>query len=122
MAETSEGFDEHRFASLLNMAGPSTALELTQRLEEDLSRISHVLTTAELAADHPTLRAQSHILLAIAGSVGADRLHVLSRRLNDLVSAAEGSRISDLLADIVVELGTLIQKVRLAQTTLKSRS
>ncbi len=121
MAEMSEGFDEQRFASLLAMAGPSCALELTQRLDEDLSRISQALATAEMAADLPALHAQSHVLLAIAGSVGAEKLHLLSRRLNDKMRAADGSRVSELLADIVVDLGALIQRVRLARKTLMPR-
>jgi len=113
-----ESFDEQRFMALLNLAGPQTGLELVMRLDEDLSRVAAALTAAASGPDRQSLREQSHVLLAIAGTVGADGLYVLAERLNRLVRAPEALVASDILAEIGLLLDQLINRVRSARADL----
>jgi hypothetical protein len=110
-----ESFDEPRFLALLNLAGPEMGHELLLRLDEDLSRVAAALVKATAGPDHPALREQSHVLLAISGTVGADGLYVLAERLNRLVRALEPAPVSGVLAEIAVLLDQLIARVRSAQ-------
>ena len=113
-----ESFDDQRFLDLMNIAGPANALELAMRLDEDLSRIAATLVDAAQNLDAPTLRAQSHVLLAISGTVGANQLYLLAERLNRLARGADTGPVTDLLADIRHLLDKLIQRVRVMRANL----
>ncbi len=115
-AEPAVDFDLHRFTALLDLAGPDTAQELTARLDEDLSRVAKALTQAETGLDHQVLRAQSHVLLAIAGTIGANRLYWLSQRLNALARAQDGGAMGDVLTETRANLDKLISRIRLARS------
>ncbi len=117
-----EIFDEQRFAALLDLAGPAHALDLAMRLDEDLSRVSQALTVAAVDLDRPKLRETSHVLLAIAGTVGANRLCDLATRLNARVRGDEGGAFSDLLPEIALWLDDLITRVRRARAALTAPS
>ena len=117
-AEPVQEFDEARFQALLDLAGPATAHELASRLDEDLTVVADALTQAERAADRQQLRAQSHVLLAIAGTIGANRLYHLSKRLNGQVRTPDSAPVAELLGEIHVLLGRLITRVRSARLQL----
>ncbi|UWQ94681.1 response regulator [Rhodobacteraceae bacterium M385] len=74
--------DGYRFEQLLDAAGPEGSAELLQRMEEDLSAVRHALDGGIANVSVTELRAQTHILIAIAGAVGADRLCQLAEVLN----------------------------------------
>lgn len=86
--------DAARFAALLAAAGPDRA-ELLERLASDLAGVLQALDGALAAGDVPEIRAQTHILIAVSGAVGADRLYRLAEVLN---IAAKRRRIADLPA------------------------
>ncbi|NKX44567.1 response regulator [Roseicyclus persicicus] len=87
--------DEARFAALLAVAGPEGAEELLSRLHEDLSATRAALDAGVAAGDIPEIRAQTHILIAISGAVGAERLYRIAEVLN---IAAKRRRTGDLAA------------------------
>ncbi len=117
-AEPVQEFDEARFLALLDLAGPATAHELAARLDEDLTQVAETMIQAELAGDRPQLLAQSHVLLAIAGTIGANRLYLLSERLNAQVRTPASGPQAELLGEIHVLLGRLITRIRLARSQL----
>lgn len=86
--------DHARFDALLEVAGTDRA-ELLERLHADLCAVRHALDTAVAAGDLPEIRAQTHILIAVSGAVGADRLFCLAEVLN---IAAKRRRRADLAA------------------------
>lgn len=86
--------DTARFAALLAAAGADRA-ELLERLGADLGSVLVALDGALVAGDVPEIRAQTHILIAVSGAVGADRLYRLAEVLN---IAAKRRRIADLPA------------------------
>ena len=102
-------FDEQKFAALLDLAGQDTAMELTQRLDEDLTNLDVAMKTT---VDPVTLHAQSHILLSIAGTIGATRVFDLAKHLNTMTRMENPDGLSALLADIRVALDDLILRVR----------
>lgn len=87
--------DVARFEALLDIAGPEGCGELLSRLHEDLSTVRASLDAAIRDADLSEIRAQTHILIAISGAVGAERLYRLAEVLN---IAAKRRRMADLPA------------------------
>lgn len=87
--------DEGRFHALLEVAGADDAIVLLERLDEDLRAVRDSLDTGVQARSVPMVREQTHILIAISGSVGADRLCRFAEVLN---IAAKRQRLDDLEA------------------------
>jgi HPt (histidine-containing phosphotransfer) domain-containing protein len=116
--DDTEEFDESRFKALLELAGPSMARTLTIQLQEDLALVAEALTEARASADHRVFRKQSHVLLGIAGTIGAVRLYELSQRLNNLTRDQGGSILADLLAEIFAVLDRLLARIRSAHAQL----
>lgn len=88
--------DVERFQVLLETAEEAGSRdELLRRLCADLRAAEAVLAEAVADGNAPEIRAQTHILIAISGAVGAERLHRLSEVLN---IAAKRGRMNDLAA------------------------
>ena len=96
MSEESLGaqMDVARFEALLEVAGPDRP-ELLERLHADLCSVRDALEQALARDDLAEVRAQTHILIAVSGAVGADRLFQLAEVLN---IAAKRRRTGDLPA------------------------
>jgi two-component system aerobic respiration control sensor histidine kinase ArcB len=105
-------FDEQRFAALLELAGPTTAMELIKRLDEDLTSVDDALAGVERTKDLSVLRVQSHNLMAISGTVGATSLYELAQRLNGIASTED---VMETLAETRVELSAVINRIRIAK-------
>ncbi len=74
--------DCNRMTELLSIAGPDTARELLTRLKADLDRVRNHLAVACPASDKDTIRAETHVLISLAGAIGAHPLHRLAVALN----------------------------------------
>lgn len=116
-----EDFDERRFVALFRMAGPEGARELADRLDKDLTMISQALSSVQLRPDHQVLSAQRHMLMAIAGTIGANQLYRLSERLNGISRAPEGAELAEFLVEIQRLLTFLIHRVRSLPSDLVAR-
>ena len=98
METLDQAVDPVRFDRLMDMAGPDAAQELLDRLEEDLAGValglSHALGGETIVPAE--LRAQTHVLIALAGAVGAEPLQRLAEALNAAAhrgSVAEMARL-----------------------------
>lgn len=80
--------DEDRLDRLLKLAGPTGGDVLLEQLEQDLDRNGAALARAVAAGDRAAVRAATHVLISVAGSVGADGLSADARALNE---AAHGT-------------------------------
>jgi CheY-like chemotaxis protein len=87
--------DQARFDALIEVAGESGVVELLQHLHDDLCALRDTLDIGVGERDIPKIRAQTHIMIAISGAVGADRLYRLAEVLN---IAAKRRRVDDLAA------------------------
>ena len=84
--------DRTRFEAVLQAAGPGGRHELLTHLLQDLRSVQEALQLAVQANDTGATRAQSHILISLAGAIGADRLQVMAEALN---AAAHKNRLSE---------------------------
>jgi HPt (histidine-containing phosphotransfer) domain-containing protein len=121
MPDGTEEFDESRFNFILDLAGPHTARTLTMRLDEDLTRISETIARAAASADRHLLKAQTHNLLGIAGTVGANQLYRLSEHLNGLIDSYESGPLADCVAEIHALLDRLILRIRSVRDQLAGK-
>lgn len=98
------------FDGLLKMAGPKVAAELLTRMLADLQATERALLAASHAPNWPAIRAQTHILIALAGTAGAPRLHHLAQAINDLAHqpAPDINTFRTLLPQVLESLDMLI--------------
>ena len=73
-----------QFASLLQMAGPEAAVEVLKHIHHDLGCVERDLIAASQEPDWVAVRNQSHVLIALAGTAGADVLSQQAQHLNRL--------------------------------------
>ena len=73
---------------LTEIAGPLAAAELLARLDEDLEQTRQGLCQAAARIDMDGIRQHSHVLIALAGTAGAVKLHDDAVRLNRFVHGA----------------------------------
>lgn len=105
-------------ARLLHLAGPEAGAELLDHLIADLTAAEKALLQAADKHDHPdwpnwpVVLDKSHVLIGVAGAVGARRLQTQAEALNQMAIARRGG--PDLLAlyrDLLESLDTTIHFV-----------
>lgn len=121
--EAPSGTDAAEIAALEKLrqiAGPAAAAEIFARLMEDLSHLRVALANAAQKADMTAIRAQSHVLVALAGTAGAMTLHEDAIRLNTLAQDGKGLAAAVALA---LQMDTAIaQLVHTVQKMAKRRT
>ncbi len=100
--------DSSRFERLLDLAGPGAADDLIGRLVSDLSVIERGLVRGLGAPDPAEVRAQTHVLIALAGAVGAGELQRLAEALNGAAHRGGEEAMAVLGADTLGQLDHLI--------------
>lgn len=105
-------FDPSRLTHLLEITGPSIGPELLARLVEDLTATQVALETGTDTQDWKGLREGSHVLISLAGSVGAISLQAMSESLNAIAHQQDRSALEALMPPLTVELDALIQLIR----------
>lgn len=105
--------DEARFFRLLEMAGSDTGPELVDRLQSDLLTVESALQRAlpEVPPDWAEIRAQTHVLVALAGAVGAIGLQHLAEEMNSLAHRQDGTAIAAREAPLFAGLSALLRFV-----------
>jgi CheY-like chemotaxis protein len=103
--------DRGRMDRLLEAAGPDGRAELLQRLGEDLAVTLEAMDRAVAQNDTAEMRAQTHILIAISGAVGADRLCHNAETLNIAAKRHSAERFAVLVPPIRADLVALIEEV-----------
>lgn len=97
-----------RFDHLITIAGPVAARELLTRLETDLRRVERGLVAAFAGPDLAEIRGQTHVLIALAGAVGAASLQSLAEALNEAAHQADTARLAAMSARALTLLDRLI--------------
>lgn len=103
--------DSARFDELMAIAGPDMAEELLRRLRQDLESTQDRLTAAVVPPDWAAVRAQTHILLALAGAVGAIRLQHMAQSLHVLAQTEQPGGLDRLVPNLLEQLAQLIDFV-----------
>ncbi|NUB44245.1 hypothetical protein GEU84_007615 [Fertoebacter nigrum] len=118
--------DLARFERLMQMVGPDMGPELLARLEDDLAAVAAGLRRAMQDRDQPDwgqpdwggqpdwaeLRGQTHVLIALAGTVGALRLQHLAEALNREAHERSGQDVAQATRMLAALLDELLQHVR----------
>jgi len=105
-------FDPSRLGHLLDLTGPDLAVELLARLTEDLLATQDALESGAANADWKRLREGSHVLISLAGSVGALSLQAMSETLNAIAHRQDGDALDAVMPPLRGELAALIRLVR----------
>lgn len=104
-------FDRKSFDHLIEIAGPESARELLERLATDLAKTEHGLIAGLAEADSAAIRAETHVLIALAGAVGAARLQALAQALNTAAHRGGLPELAGLGQDTLAHLDRLIHFV-----------
>lgn len=107
-AECCEPFDRATFDHLIDIAGPESAQELLTRLASDLRRAERGLFAGLATADRASIRAETHVLIALAGAVGATALLRLSEALNASAQRRDDPSRENLGRETLAQIDKLI--------------
>ncbi len=102
------GFDHARFQGLMAVAGPEGARELLDRVVEDLRRVEREIVQALAEGDRAEIRAQTHVLIAVSGAVGAVRLQGMAQELNARAHDRDAPDLTTLGEELLTELDQMI--------------
>jgi len=100
--------DTSSLHDILVMAGPDTALRILHQMQIDLAATAAQIVPAIAAADSAVIRAQTHVLISLAGTIGAMRLHGLAVDLNAAAHGEDAARIATLAGPLLDDLTALI--------------
>lgn len=117
---TTSSIDGATFDRLLEIAGPETAPSLLKQVLIDLGSIQRGLTQAAPKQDWKELRHHSHVLISIAGSLGAGLLGGLAEELNSLANRADVAQLEGTAPLLLAELDQLLDFVRSRSASLSS--
>ncbi len=107
-----EPLDEAALTRLVALAGPADGPELLRRLIADLAAVLGGLTTGFAAQDRDAIRRQSHVLLAIAGTIGAPHVYDLAQLLNQTARDASHGAAPPEAIDLLQRLSGLIDRLQ----------
>lgn len=99
--------DGRALADILALAGPDMAPRILAQVRADLSATAEALRPALALPDWTAIRAQSHILISVAGTIGAMRLHALAIDLNTAAHAQDPRQTSAIAAPLMSDLDAL---------------
>lgn len=105
------------FDKLLEVAGPDTTRELLSRLYTDLRKAERGLVAGLSANDLNAIRAETHVLIALAGAVGGERLGKLAQTLNAMAHRRDGGDLSALGTECLAQIDRLIHFIGQEKTS-----
>lgn len=96
---------------ILALAGPDMAPRLLAQIATDLTLTATQLAPAIAQRDWPQIRAQSHVLISVAGTIGAMGLHAAACLLNTAAHDRDEPQIAALAPALTADLARLIALV-----------
>lgn len=109
---TPQGFDEEALSRLLALAGPCDAPELMRRLIADVQGVAVGMTAGLAAHDRHAMRKHSHVLLAIAGTIGAQQIYDLAKLLNQCAKDDDCIAAEPHAIDLMLRLEVLVARLQ----------
>lgn len=92
---------------ILTLAGPEMAIRILQQMRADLEGVAAALKPAIAGSDWAVIRAQTHVLIALAGTIGAMRLHQLAIDMNNAAHDQDTAQVSAQAPALIAELTAL---------------
>ena len=103
--------DPNIFGALMEMASDDGGRELLEKVLADLRSVAAGLEAALAAADIAEIRSQTHILVAVAGAVGATRVQADAEALNRAAHSADIRTLERRGPEALAALATLIGRI-----------
>lgn len=103
--------DEAALNAILALAGPERATKLLAQIETDLTEVRQTILAALPASDRDRLRRATHVLISLAGTIGAPRVQSDAVALNEAAHKADWSDILSLAGPLLTDLSALIGDV-----------
>lgn len=92
---------------ILALAGPEMATRILQQMRVDLAAVAAALKPALSGQDWAVIRAQTHLLIALAGTIGAMRLHQLAIDMSSAAHDKDAAQLSALTPPLMADLAAL---------------
>jgi len=91
-----EVVDQDVFDGLIKVIGPNSTAELLGKLQADADMVAEGLARGRRSLDLAEIRAQTHILISVAGAIGARGLQHIAQRLNVAANRNDADEIDGL--------------------------
>lgn len=103
--------NREKFDHLMEIAGADGARELLDRVSSDLRRAERGLVAGLTEMDLTAIRADTHVLISLAGAVGAEQLQALAEALNTSAHRHDDPATRRIGAEALAQLDRLIHFV-----------
>lgn len=100
--------DQAIYDALAEAIGAEMMSELLEKVVADLSNSRRDLASAEQGLERGPIRSASHILISVAGAIGATRLQLCARALNNRAHSGENDGLADLLRQCMAEIDAAV--------------
>lgn len=107
--ETPSVVDQDLFRELCAMFDPPRRSELMRKLSQDIGVACGQIEGAQLTSDAEVIRAASHVLISVSGTIGATRLQTLAQCLNSAGHADDSQEINRIAPDLISEAGKVLE-------------
>jgi CheY-like chemotaxis protein len=101
--------DEEVFDLLCSSFDDAKRAELIGKISQDISAACGQIEGAQTSSDVETIRAATHILMSVSGTIGATRLQSLAQCLNSAGHAADSREIDRIAPDLVAEAARVLE-------------
>jgi CheY-like chemotaxis protein len=108
-AEEDEVIDTAVFRDLCSVFDPPRREELLHKVSQDIGVACGQIRGAQLARDSQKIRAASHVLISVAGTIGAMRLQSLAQCLNSAGRAEDSGEIDRIAPDLIAEAARVLE-------------
>ncbi len=95
------------FSALAEAIGPEAMAELLLKIDGDLEKSGADVAAAAAAGDMAAVGAGTHVLVSVAGAVGAQNLQRLSQKLAAVAAGRAEGEVGAVAADLAVQIMVL---------------
>lgn len=95
------------FNSLADAIGPEAMTDLLTKIDNDLEKAASDMQAAAMAEDMKAVSGATHVLVSVAGAVGAQNLQRLSQKLNAVANGRAEGDVGALSSDVAMQVMVL---------------
>lgn len=99
--------DRDVFDNLVETIGPDSTAELLAKLQADTDTVAEGLVRGQKHLDLSEIRSQTHILISVAGAIGAGSVQMAAQRLNTSANRQDSTEIESLCEECLSGLAEL---------------
>lgn len=102
-----ETVDRRVFDTLIDTIGPESTTELLGKLLADTDSVAEGIGRGRRNLDLAEIRSQTHILISVAGAIGAQPLQHIAQRLNGAANRRDAETVDELCGECLAGLKAL---------------